>query len=161
MSVYLNKKIEDIYNRLNIKTIDNFDVESIVNRLSIIYHYADGFSRSIVHDGEPYIFIDKYLSFSRRWEVYGHELGHIVLHAGYQRDIPRHFTDQQEREADLFSYLFCVPQFLLKEVVLEPDCGLATSQVSEIFGVTLPFAHKRLEIYKKAISEGESSYVLS
>jgi len=120
-----------------------------VARLNIPYAFVNGFNRSLIRNDTMFIFLDKNLSTAERWETYGHELGHLLLHAGHQLEIALHLALKQEAEANRFAYLFCVPDFLLKEVVLEQDCRLAALQVSELFGVTYQFAYDRLEIFKQ------------
>lgn len=121
--------------------------------------YETSHNSSIYSAGKHFIFLNQKESGYRKWEMFGHELGHIMLHAGQQSKLHQAMIQKQEIEADRFSLYFCIPSFLLNSIRLDNHIGYAAEQVSEIFGVTLPFAHQRLELFIKD-KERSEQYVL-
>lgn len=155
---YVNNLKEDLIHKLYQACKIDWpcnDYHYFAERLGISCH--DGTTnQALFYKGVNYIFIDRTLPSSKRWEAFGHELGHVMLHWGSQLSISKEVRYQQEIEADQFALYFCVPSFLLKQIELENDIRYATGQVAEAFGVTHAFAYNRLLLFER-----RNEYVLS
>src|SRR5699024_7956666 len=92
--------------------------------------------------GKYRIFIDNRQSKQKQWQDFGHELGHVLCHAGHQLKMNHMFLKYQEWKANNFMYHFCVSTFMLcqlKEVNVH--------NVMNLFNVEYEFACKSLTSY--------------
>ena len=149
----------ELHERIGFKEPWQLDAWVAAERLGIELHLVDGFNRAVTKSGRSFIFLDRSATDIKRWELFGHEVGHLYLHGGNQKKMNLREVRRQEWEADQFALLFCVPTFMLRQIPLEQDFRLATEQVVELFPVTPSFAQARLSLYKKQL--GADHYVLS
>ncbi|WP_200411958.1 ImmA/IrrE family metallo-endopeptidase [Virgibacillus salexigens] len=77
------------------------------------------------------------------WQLFGHEICHYLIHAGCQLNMHPLFIDLQEYQANHFSYHFCVPTFMLRNL---ENVTVQTTMMN--FTVDYDFACRRLEMYK-------------
>src|SRR5699024_4994001 len=98
------------------------------------------------------IFIDPFLHKNRQREVFGHELGHVLLHVGIQLGMPEDFRHMQEAKARNFALHFTVPTFMLLELNMPKYRNQAVNLIAETFGVTHDFANERLLHYERQIN---------
>src|SRR5699024_12610101 len=86
------------------------------------------------------------LTYQQQWQEFGHELCHVLWHAGRQENISDSFCSYQEGQADNFAYHLCIPTFMLCRLK-----GVSTYEVMNLFNVEYGFASKRLEMYRNKI----------
>jgi len=149
--MYLYSDLEDfvrkLYYFLKISKAYQIDKFLIAEKLNVSIRYFDETSEAISINNKNYIFLNKSLSRPQRWQVFAHELCHILRHSGYQYNMPLLFRELQEWQADCFMYHFCVPTFMLKEMELPLRINEATWFVAETFNVEIEFARKRLNMW--------------
>ncbi|HLR80429.1 MAG TPA: ImmA/IrrE family metallo-endopeptidase, partial [Bacillota bacterium] len=75
----------------------------------------------------------------KQWQDFGHELGHVLCHAGHQLKMNHMFLKYQEWKANNFMYHFCVPTFMLYQLK-----EVNVHNVMDLFNVEHEFACKRL-----------------
>lgn len=147
---YTNSHLEDfiqkVYHDLNIYSPSELNIYTIADALSIGLYPISTSSQAIQFEGRHYIFLNGTLTAPERFETFGHELGHILLHTGNQQIMSENYRVYQEWKANLFALHFCVPTFML-QTIETPDAH----KVSEIFGVSLDFSYKRLDMYKQRL----------
>ena len=144
---YLEEYIDKLYGHLKIDRPDDLNKYVIGDSLNIGVYPADAESEAFHFDGRFYIFINRALSQQGRWQEFGHELCHVLRHAGHQGNMQPMFRDLQEWQADNFMYHFCVPTFMLQRIRLPTDRNRAIYLIAETFGVEYSFAEKRLDRY--------------
>ncbi|MED1533916.1 ImmA/IrrE family metallo-endopeptidase [Bacillus altitudinis] len=88
--------------------------------------------------------------FQQRCEL-AHELWHILIEGGNNAVMPLQWKQYQEYKANYFSYHFCIPTFMLKNLNLPADQNKAALLVADIFKVTCEFAKRRLGLYYNKI----------
>ncbi|MDY0394741.1 ImmA/IrrE family metallo-endopeptidase [Virgibacillus halophilus] len=79
----------------------------------------------------------------KEWQEFGHELAHHLRHCGQQLNMHPLFRQLQEYQATYFAYHFCVPTFMLQQLI-----GISVKQIMNLFNVEYEFAVRRLEIYQ-------------
>jgi Zn-dependent peptidase ImmA (M78 family) len=90
------------------------------------------------------IILDIYKSEQEQWEDFGHELAHILWHGGNQIEMPDTLARFQEVKANNFALQFCVPTFMLLDLVIPHNLNEAVFFIMETFNVTGDFARKKL-----------------
>ena len=71
---------------------------------------------------------------------------HALFHSGNQRLLSPTFVQYQEWKANNFMYEFCIPEFMLRKFMSDPD-DHPINLIIENFGVTPEFARIRYERY--------------
>ncbi|UOQ95548.1 ImmA/IrrE family metallo-endopeptidase [Halobacillus shinanisalinarum] len=130
---------------LSIQTPNQLTIDHIMERLNIHVHYWNDKSEAMIYKGKKRMFINKQLSNEERWQIFGHELCHIMMHHGSQFNMPASFLAYQEWKADNFALHVCVPTFMLLQMDLPFRKPQAIYEVASTFGVTPQFASRRLE----------------
>jgi Zn-dependent peptidase ImmA (M78 family) len=144
---YLEEYIIDLYKKNGIRRPEQLKLDKIAKRLDITVYTFGWPSEAIYSNGRQYIYLNRYLTPEQKWQEFGHELGHILRHAGNQRKLHPLFVELQEWQADNFALHFCIPTFMLQRIRLPPDRQAAVYLISEIFNVEMEFAEKRLDQY--------------
>ena len=144
---YLEDYIERLYRNLGIHHPEQLDKYAIGNELNVGIYLVSGESEAFCSSKRNYIFLNGNLNHKERWQDFGHELCHVLRHAGHQNKMQPMFRDLQEWQADNFAYHFCVPTFMLKRIRLPTDRSRAICLIAETFGVEYSFAEKRLDRY--------------
>ena len=145
--------IETLYTDIKVTAPSQLQLYSIAAALDIHVYPHRHPSRAIRFDGQQLIFLENTLSAAEQWQTFGHEMGHILMHAGNQQSMDPNFIAYQEWQADLFALHFCVPTFLLLQEDIPNDCRHATELVADTFHVTLPFAYERLQMHKQKLND--------
>jgi Zn-dependent peptidase ImmA (M78 family) len=147
----LESWIENLYKHLSISTPEQLNMIDIAAKLQIWLHFVDTESAALDRDGLYSLIIDRRLSKEQQWEDFGHELGHILRHAGNQMMLPYSMVKLQEAQANNFALHFCVPTFMLLQ---RPIPRLEREFIYDIcttFNVTYPFAKKRLAHFENQV----------
>ncbi|MCD5324742.1 MULTISPECIES: ImmA/IrrE family metallo-endopeptidase [Pontibacillus] len=84
-----------------------------------------------------------------QWESFGHEICHVLWHAGNQLFMANTYRLKQEWQARNFALHFCVPTFMLLKLDLPERRCEAVELIAETFGVTHTFANQRLQHLEK------------
>lgn len=154
---HLEDYITNTYQQLQILEPSQLNLYFIADQLNLGLYPVNDPSQALRFDGRDYIFLNSSFSASERWEVFGHELGHTLWHAGNQTKMLPPFIEYQEWQADLFALHFCIPTFMLQQIKLPKDGNMAIYETCETFGVTYEFAEKRIEKWQQKI-EGQFLY---
>lgn len=153
----LAHSIEYLYDHLNITHPSELDMFYIADKFSLNIHLFPIQSRTFKKDSVYYIIIDSRYP-QKQWQDFGHEIAHIFLHGwlpeiinygGNQLFLTNQFIQYQEIKADLFSYEFCIPTFMLRKMEIPNHVQRAASYIAEQFCVTNEFAYKRLNRLKQ------------
>jgi Zn-dependent peptidase ImmA (M78 family) len=147
----LEQDVKDLYHSLSVIRPDQIELLEIAARLNIWISLGRFSSKAKSYKGFYSIDIDSRISESEQWEVFGHELCHILRHGGNQLWMPKEFRDFQEVKANNFALHFCVPTFMILDSGLPHTWNEAILYVMETFNVTEPFARKRLEHFHKQV----------
>ncbi|MDA2639658.1 MULTISPECIES: ImmA/IrrE family metallo-endopeptidase [Bacillus] len=152
---YYTTQIEDsikkLYQSVSIFLPEEIDMVRISEKLNVWLHFAPFGSRAIYRNDLPSIIIDSRKSFHHQWEDFGHELCHILFHAGNQLHIPKTFIDYQEAKAQNFMLQFCVPTFMLRKIDFPGTRMEAIYLIAKTFNVSFEIAHKRLLHYENQL----------
>jgi Zn-dependent peptidase ImmA (M78 family) len=136
----IERYVFNLYTSLGISKPDELSIENIVNKLDVELLYSN-FSFRFEN-----IIVIKQDTKQKEWQVFGHELCHYLLHKGNQLNMELRLIKLQEWHANLFSYHFCVPTFMLVKVK-----SLSINKVSHLFNVEYSFAKERLEMYNRTL----------
>ncbi|MFZ4452050.1 ImmA/IrrE family metallo-endopeptidase [Salibacterium aidingense] len=150
MSVYthLEDFIYDLYHQhIKIYHPKNLDMHEIAYRLNIPIEYSHNIN--LFYRG---VAIIKPSTPQQEWQNFGHELCHILRHAGNQKGLPNSFLEMQEWQAENFSKHFCIPTFMLEKLRLPKMVGQAVQCISDLFNVEPEFARSRLEQFREKIT---------
>ncbi|HLS10432.1 ImmA/IrrE family metallo-endopeptidase [Lentibacillus sp.] len=132
--------MRNLYRYLNISHPNQLDINKIANKLNLTIHYG---STSFRIDNELVI---KRSTKQKEWQLFGHEVGHYLIHVGNHYFMHYLFRDLQEWQANLFAYHFCVPTFMLDNLY-----KIIASDIMNLFNVEFEFARKRLEMYERKV----------
>lgn len=148
----LEEEIKKLYLSMGIKRPDQIDLWDIAGKLDIWLHIADYESQAVERkDGLFSIVLDIYKSESEQWGDFGHELAHILYHAGNQLKMSDVFADYQETKANNFALQFCIPTFMILESGLPSTWNEAILFLMETFNVTENFARKKLIHFERQV----------
>lgn len=142
----LEEYVESLYKLINISNPEEIEMNIIAWKLNIRIIYSSFCSRAIRSCGHFIINLNECLTDQEQWEIFGHEVFHILKDAGNQDYIPIPLREMREHKANNFALHFCVPTFMLDKLRW-PD-RYAAGYVAETFHVSLPFAEKRLDQYR-------------
>lgn len=156
---HLEDFIREIYHEIDIHSPTQLNLYTIADALNIGLYPINDRSQALRFDGRDYIFLNNDLTRFERFEIFGHELAHLLTHAGNQATMPQSFKVYQEWQADLFALHFCIPTFMLQQLKLSNDRKRAIYETSEIFSVTQEFAELRLEKWKQKIEGGHLKWM--
>jgi Zn-dependent peptidase ImmA (M78 family) len=147
----LEQQIKNLYHSLGIYRPDQIDLEDIASKLSIWVHVAPFHSKAQKFRGHYSIVLDSRLSEYERWEDFGHELCHVLMHVGNQLKMPKPFKEFQEAKANNFAQHFCVPTFMLLDSGIPCTWNEAVLFIMETYNVSEHFARKRLEHFNNQV----------
>lgn len=139
---HLEEFIEDLYRQVDVLQPTQLDSQSIAKHLN--FHLVT-LPISPMHINST-IFLDNRVLPAQQWQDFGHEMCHALFHAGNQHKTPLSFRQYQEWKANNFMYEFCVPEFMLREVIKDIDYH-PINAIIEQFNVTPEFAIQRYEKY--------------
>jgi len=145
----IERYIINLYKSIQISHPEQLEVKSIANKLGItVKHGSMSFSFNDI------VFLEKTTE-QLAWQMFGHELCHVLRHAGNQLNMHYLFVQLQEWQADYFAYHFCVPTFMLAQLK-----EVSINVIASKFNVEHDFALKRLEMYQSKIISRRNKYVL-
>ncbi|CAM4019849.1 ImmA/IrrE family metallo-endopeptidase [Mesobacillus zeae] len=137
--------IQNFYFNIGVFHPHQLDIEDIIHRVGYSLTYRNISSR--FYNDE--VIIDERLTPQQQWQEFAHELCHAERHSGNQLIMPQQFIELQEYQANLFAYHFCVPTFMLRNIVLPSNRKEAALLISGTFNVEFKFAVFRLRIYER------------
>ena len=146
---HLEDYIKKIYTSIGINKPEQLKRYSIASELGITLYTFNGASEGVYSNGRQYIFLNRNLTSEEQWQEFGHELCHVLRHAGNQKKMSRLFIEYQEWQADNFALHFCVPTFMLRAMSLPRDRKQAIWEIQMAFNVTYEFAKIRLEKFSQ------------
>ncbi|WP_054635402.1 ImmA/IrrE family metallo-endopeptidase [Thalassobacillus sp. C254] len=115
-STLLEDSVEDIYTQIGISLPYQLDMWFIADALNISLYTLPLESQIVTFGRKLKINVNSDLSPQEQWEDFGHELCHYLTHYGDQTKMPKSFLLLQEEKAINFSFHFCIPTFMLKEI---------------------------------------------
>ncbi|MED4685712.1 protein of unknown function [Bacillus mycoides] len=149
---YYTTQLEDymqhLYQSLSIFVPEQMDMMKIAQKLNIWLYFVPIGSCAIKRNGLASIILDERKSQQEQFEDFGHEVAHLLFHAGNQLNMPKMFMDYQEAKAKNFELHFCIPTFMLRNL---PPSHLTAHFIAETFNVSLQFAEKRLLRYENQL----------
>lgn len=95
----------------------------------------------------PVILINAFQKTIERRKSFFHELGHMLMHAGNQDNLPPGLRELQEMQADQFQLYAAMPFYMLEEFRYVPAHNLV-KVLAEAFVLPESFVNKRLEQIK-------------
>ncbi|MER1986619.1 MAG: ImmA/IrrE family metallo-endopeptidase [Solibacillus sp.] len=144
---HLEEYVKNLYLKIGITKPQQLDFQKISAELNIQVFYWPDASQALFTGSKGFIFLNESLSSQVQWQDYCHELGHVLLHVGNQRQMCESFRAYQEIKANQFMQHACIPSFMLDELNLY-DCGpFQVYEVQQLFNVDYSFALKRLQQY--------------
>lgn len=144
---HLEEYIEELYKKLGIYHPHQLTLENIIRQLGMQVFYLPHKSTYI----NGVFFLDNRTSSRRRWQSFGHELCHALLHAGDQLNMPPPFREYQEWKASNFTLYACAPSHMLVGMDLLSDYQSAISLIQDTFNVERDFAKRRLDKWHQQI----------
>ena len=134
--------INQLYINLHVNNPNQLEIAYLAKRLNLNIYYG---RTGLRLDNNIVI---RRSNKQREWQLFGHEVGHYLRHAGNHLAMHSLFMDMQEYQATNFAYHFCVPTFMLREI-----SELNVYNVMNLFNVEYGFASRRLEMYQNKFME--------
>lgn len=131
---------------LSISEPSDLRINFISTKINVPVIYWEFGSEVVFYRNRFKIFLNRFKSKQEQWQDFGHEVCHVFRHCGTQNRMNLHFLQYQEYQADYFSYHFCVPTFMLRELK-----EVTVYDVMNLFNVEYDFALRRLEMYRNKI----------
>ncbi|MEK3814601.1 ImmA/IrrE family metallo-endopeptidase [Bacillus sp. FSL K6-1284] len=144
---HLEDWIESLYRSINIITPDQINFERIAEMLGIRVYFKPIPSCSFKYNDVYTILLDSRKTRCEQWGDFAHELCHLYRHEGDKKIMPRFWSDYQERQANYFSYHFCIPTFMLHGMKMLQDYFFDAHLIAKTFKVTEQFAKVRINMY--------------
>jgi Zn-dependent peptidase ImmA (M78 family) len=141
----LENFVSILYIKLGIFYPNEINEQHIASRLEIELVYSRFRSYADESDGFKIINVHKYLDAIQKREVFFHELGHLLLHGGDQRYVPKMFRDWQEWAANRFTRYAAIPYHMLKFIDFSRSRTHILLQMQEMFKVSEKLCLERLE----------------
>lgn len=156
----LEDYVKELYQRAGIMESYQLDMLDIAEKLNVWIHFMDMESQAIDRNGLNSIVINRRLSPAEQWQEFGHELCHVLRHAGNQLSSPIGFIKYQETQAEHFAQHFCIPSFKLSELGLPKTQSEAIALICDKFNVTPSFASERLEIHLRKLHTAQNDEIV-
>lgn len=140
--------IETVVNTLindHVVSKHDLNINHLAHVLNIRIGFNDDMDAYMRAEGMDVIFIKRADNY-KMWEVFCHELGHMLLHTTRQVNMPQSFNDYQEHQADKFALLLMMPEKLIYKNKIY-DASVAAIY----FGVPFECALKRLEMLSASL----------
>jgi Zn-dependent peptidase ImmA (M78 family) len=143
-TTYLEDRVHDLYNSIDIITVRQLNIETISSRMGIVCEFFPHESTRI----NQTIFIDNRLTEQEQWQSFAHEVAHIRYHIGNQLVLPVSLSDWQEWRANNFMLEFCVPRYLLEKCIKDHADMHPIEMIVIKFNVTYEVALQRYRLYQ-------------
>ncbi|MCA1183432.1 ImmA/IrrE family metallo-endopeptidase [Bacillus licheniformis] len=144
---HLEDWIENLYRSINIITPEQIDFERIAELLGIRVYFKPTPSCTFKYNDVYTIILDSRKTRCEQWDDFAHELCHLYRHEGDKKTMPKFWSDYQERQANYFSYHFCIPTFMLRGMKIPHNHFFDARLIAKTFKVTESFATTRLNMY--------------
>lgn len=144
---YTEDFIREFYTKIDVLKPQQLQFQVIASKLGVNVFYWPESSQALFMRQIPYIFINKHLSQQQQWQNFCHELAHVLLHTGNQRQMTSSFREYQEARANLFMYHACVPTFMLQQLNIDDYSAETVLLIQKLFNVEKEFALYRLTQY--------------
>lgn len=151
MEDFVNRLLRSLY----IQAPQQLTIENISNMLGFKVYLWEYSSETDFYKGKCIMFLEYKETEQKQWQEFAHELCHYFLHVGRQEFLPKAFVQLQERQANNFSYHFCVPTIMLRQLK-----GVTVYKVMNLFNVEYEFALRRLEMYRNKFFERRIHYAM-
>jgi len=139
----IERYVYNLYKSIQVTHPEQLKLKSIASELGVSVLYG-----SISFSFNNVVILEK-TNKQMEWQMFGHELCHVLRHVGNQLNMHYLFVQLQEWQADYFAYHFCVPTFMLfnlKEV--------SVNVIANKFNVEYDFALRRFEMYQNKLLIG-------
>ncbi|MCY7965011.1 ImmA/IrrE family metallo-endopeptidase [Bacillus inaquosorum] len=150
---HLEDWIENLYKKIDITEPEQINFERIAEALDIRLSFKPVTSFALKHSGIYNICLDSRKSRTEQWYDFAHEFCHIYRHEGDKKTMPATWTDYLEWQSNYFTYHFCIPTFMLRNINLSYIQSHAIENVAWLFKVSPSFAKKRLSIYYRKLTQ--------
>ncbi|GGE64504.1 ImmA/IrrE family metallo-endopeptidase [Priestia taiwanensis] len=152
---YYTTQLEDytknLYHSLAISIPEQVDIMDVAQKLNVWVYFAPIGSCAIERNGLASIILDERKTPQEQFEDFGHEIAHLLYHAGNQLQMPKMFLEYQEAKAQNFAMHFCIPTFMLRDMLLPATKSEAINMLSNTFNVTPALAERRLTHYEQQV----------
>lgn len=135
--------IHKLYRVIGILHPHQLNIDKIAAKLEIGIFYSPVESMNIGNA----IILDNRVSRKKQWQDFGHELCHVLWHAGNQIIMPMPYQVYQENKSNNFARHLCIPTFMLEQIQFTEYDRDHVWRIEEIFNVEKNFAEKRWEQY--------------
>lgn len=144
--------IETWYRKLDILSPYEINLDLIADELGIHIRYLARDTTSLQMSDGYYVILDKRVHWTQQRIEFAHELGHVIMHAGNQMNMPDDFRLLQEWQADRFAMYALAPTFILANCLTQAHSRKQLiRQLAEAFDVTDVFMDVRLEILEQRV----------
>lgn len=145
----MNHLVQHYYHEWDVSSPRDISLYLWDRALEITVTHRPGRTLAIYVGNVAHIFCDGCKPLPLRRVEIAHEIGHALLHSGQQTDMRTLLRGSQEHSADAFSMEALIPGYLLSESLSKaPDGRGQTEQyIAELYGVPLPFAARRLDVF--------------
>ncbi|WP_378211151.1 ImmA/IrrE family metallo-endopeptidase [Anoxybacteroides rupiense] len=143
----LERYISDMYKKIGIIYPSQLDEEYIARKFNIEIIYTRWGSFCNYSDDFQLISLHKDLRFNpiRRREVFFHELGHLLRHAGDQTNMSFSFRDFQESQARRFTLFAAIPHHMLRYIDFSQKRDYVLYEMQETFRISKQICSERLD----------------
>ncbi|MFA1821216.1 ImmA/IrrE family metallo-endopeptidase [Virgibacillus oceani] len=145
MYTHLEDCIYDLFGFMEITEPEQLAIDNVAKELKL----------QVVYRRKAFRFYDEIIltpgTIQQEWQLFGHEVGHYLIHTGSQLQMHYLFRDLQEYQANHFAYHFCVPTFML-----ENETDLSVYKIMNLFNVEFDFALRRLEMYERKLLDARA-----
>ncbi|RNC98295.1 ImmA/IrrE family metallo-endopeptidase [Lysinibacillus halotolerans] len=139
--------VKEFYTRMDINDPLQLNFKKVSSKLGIRVFYWNESSQALFLNNYSYIFLNNQLTEQAMWQDFCHELAHVLLHVGNQRQMPKSFREYQEAKANNFMYHACVPTFMLEQLEITDYTNESIKLIQTLFNVEKAFALHRLTQY--------------
>lgn len=147
--------IQQLLQSISIYEPWQLNIENVSELLGIKVKYWPYSSEAVSYQGNKYIFINENISKQKQWCDFSHEFYHLLEHVGRQERLRKSFVFLQEKQANYFTYHFCVPTFMLQALK-----EVTVYDIMNLFNVEFDFAVRRWEMYQSKLLNRRANYVL-
>ncbi len=143
-------QVMNFYKSIGIIKPDQLSISSIAERLGFTVTTWEHSSEVVRWNDKVRMFLNESLNERQLWQEFGHEMKHVFYDVGRQEFLPNTYVYFQECKADHFAYHFCVPTFMLNNL-LNDFSDVTVIKIMNLFNVEYDFALRRLEMYESKV----------
>jgi hypothetical protein len=151
----LEDYVETLYRSIGINHPDHLIMNEVAQRLNIEVIHSEYKSQALRIKNRMIVNLNCNLkSYVDQWEIFGHEIFHVLKDTGNQSLIPVLLRELRESKAKNFALHFCIPTFMLEKIDWKEENTIPF--IAERFQVTYAFATERLEQYRNRIIQSQT-----